>query len=224
MSVLLASPVPHAGWFTSKCCRKPCGPVARCLLIPGPSGVQQRRRRQRSDAWTAWCSCSLVPNICWSQRWSCWVVHGFWGCVFFVCVWTELIADMLGSEKYRLSLETMLASLQDHQINKWATVPGHRQDLCFSLCFSSCLCLTLCRHLIYCVCDLLLEFLIPESCDEDFQTSLLHSLAKDTERDSPHTWSTWDVPAGGNSRCTTGRLDKCGMLIKMLMVQQSVPL
>ncbi|XP_037543449.1 sorting nexin-19a [Nematolebias whitei] len=72
----------------------------------------------------------------------------------------ELIADMLGSEKYRLSLETMLASLQDHQINK---------------------------HLIYCVCDLLLEFLIPESSDEAFQTSLLQSLTKDTERDSPHT-------------------------------------
>ncbi|XP_069572514.1 sorting nexin-19a [Brachyistius frenatus] len=72
----------------------------------------------------------------------------------------ELITDMLGSEKYRLSLETMLESLQDHQINK---------------------------HLIYCVCDLLLEFLVPESCDKAFQRSLLQSLAKDTDRDSPHT-------------------------------------
>ncbi|XP_008299338.1 sorting nexin-19-like [Stegastes partitus] len=71
----------------------------------------------------------------------------------------ELITDMLGSEKYRLSLETMLESLQDHQINK---------------------------HLLYCICDLLLEFLIPESCDEAFQKSLLQSLAKDTGRDSPH--------------------------------------
>ncbi|XP_044227511.1 sorting nexin-19a isoform X2 [Thunnus albacares] len=71
----------------------------------------------------------------------------------------ELITDMLGSEKYRLSLETMLESLQDHQINK---------------------------HLLYCICDLLLEFLVPESCDEDFQKFLLQSLAKDTERDSPH--------------------------------------
>ncbi|XP_040006728.1 sorting nexin-19a [Xiphias gladius] len=71
----------------------------------------------------------------------------------------ELITDMLGSEKYRLSLETMLESLQNHQINK---------------------------HLIYCICDLLLEFLIPESCDEAFQRSLLQSLAKDTERDNPH--------------------------------------
>ncbi|PWA22758.1 hypothetical protein CCH79_00001987 [Gambusia affinis] len=51
----------------------------------------------------------------------------------------ELIADMLGSEKYRLSLETMLESLQDYQINK---------------------------HLIYSICDLLLEFLIPESSDD----------------------------------------------------------
>uniref|UniRef100_A0A8D0CXF3 Sorting nexin 19a n=2 Tax=Sander lucioperca TaxID=283035 RepID=A0A8D0CXF3_SANLU len=71
----------------------------------------------------------------------------------------ELITDMLGSEKYRLSLESMLESLQDHQINK---------------------------HLIYCICDLLLEFLIPESCDEAFQGPLLQSLAKDTEKDHPH--------------------------------------
>ncbi|XP_056267579.1 sorting nexin-19a [Pseudoliparis swirei] len=71
----------------------------------------------------------------------------------------ELITDMLGSEKYRLSLETMLESLQDHMINK---------------------------HLIYCICDLLLEFLIPESCDEAFQGFLLQSLAKDAERDNPH--------------------------------------
>ncbi|XP_056253800.1 sorting nexin-19a isoform X1 [Seriola aureovittata] len=77
----------------------------------------------------------------------------------------ELITDMLGSEKYRLSLETMLESLQDHQINK---------------------------HLIYCICDLLLEFLVPESCDEAFQRSLLQSLAKDTERDNPHIRSARD--------------------------------
>ncbi|KAG8008115.1 Sorting nexin-19 [Nibea albiflora] len=64
----------------------------------------------------------------------------------------ELITDVLGSEKYRLTLETMLESLQDHWINK---------------------------NLIFCICELLLEFLIPESCDEDFQRSLLLSLAKD---------------------------------------------
>uniref|UniRef100_A0A3Q2XIW1 Sorting nexin 19a n=1 Tax=Haplochromis burtoni TaxID=8153 RepID=A0A3Q2XIW1_HAPBU len=63
----------------------------------------------------------------------------------------ELITDMLGNEKYRLSLETMLESLQDHQINK---------------------------HLLYCICDLLLEFLIPESCDENFQHSLLQMSEK----------------------------------------------
>lgn len=38
--------------------------------------------------------------------------------LFIICTLTELITDMLGSEKYRVSLETMLASLQDHQINK----------------------------------------------------------------------------------------------------------
>ncbi|CAJ1064108.1 sorting nexin-19a [Xyrichtys novacula] len=71
----------------------------------------------------------------------------------------ELITDLLGSEKYRLTLETMLESLQDHQINK---------------------------HLIYCICDLLLEVLIPESRDESFQRSLLQSLSKDAERENSH--------------------------------------
>ncbi|XP_068600426.1 sorting nexin-19a [Brachionichthys hirsutus] len=71
----------------------------------------------------------------------------------------ELITDLLGSDKYRLSLETMLESLQDHQIN---------------------------RHLIYCICDLLLEFLIPESCDEAFQWALLQSLSRDSQKDNPH--------------------------------------
>lgn len=37
----------------------------------------------------------------------------------FSLEWTEIITDMLGSEKFRLSIETMLESLQDPQINKW---------------------------------------------------------------------------------------------------------
>ncbi|KAI1903300.1 hypothetical protein AGOR_G00025780 [Albula goreensis] len=62
----------------------------------------------------------------------------------------DLIPDMLGSEKYKLSWQTVLESLQDPHIN---------------------------RHLVYSVCDLLLEFLIPESSDEAFQRSLLQSLS-----------------------------------------------
>ncbi|XP_051902518.1 sorting nexin-19-like isoform X2 [Hippocampus zosterae] len=65
----------------------------------------------------------------------------------------ELVTDMLGSDKYRLSLETVLESLQDHHINK---------------------------HLVYCICDLLLGFLIPESSDDSFQRRLLQSLCKDS--------------------------------------------
>uniref|UniRef100_A0A8C5EKC1 Sorting nexin C-terminal domain-containing protein n=1 Tax=Gouania willdenowi TaxID=441366 RepID=A0A8C5EKC1_GOUWI len=34
-------------------------------------------------------------------------------------------------------------------------------------------------HLIFCICDLLLEFLVPESSDESFQRCLLQSLVKD---------------------------------------------
>lgn len=37
----------------------------------------------------------------------------------FFPAWAEIITDMLGSEKFRLSIETMLESLQDPQINKW---------------------------------------------------------------------------------------------------------
>lgn len=71
----------------------------------------------------------------------------------------QLATDMLGTEKFRLSLETVLESLQDYHINK---------------------------HLLYCICDLLLELLIPESCDEAFQLSLLQKLGKDLERDNNH--------------------------------------
>lgn len=45
----------------------------------------------------------------------------------------------------------------------------------------------LCRHLLYCICDLLLEFLVPESRDEAFQTSLLQSLTEDAARENPRT-------------------------------------
>lgn len=44
----------------------------------------------------------------------------FFSLFFFSLAWTEIITDMLGSEKFRLSIETMLESLQDPQINKWA--------------------------------------------------------------------------------------------------------
>uniref|UniRef100_A0AAV2JCY6 Sorting nexin 19a n=1 Tax=Knipowitschia caucasica TaxID=637954 RepID=A0AAV2JCY6_KNICA len=71
----------------------------------------------------------------------------------------QLVTDMLGAEKFRLSLETVLESLQAYQINK---------------------------HLLYCVCDLLVELLIPESCNESFQTSLLHRLEKDSEKERNH--------------------------------------
>lgn len=45
------------------------------------------------------------------------------------------------------------------------------------------------RHLIFSICDLLLEFLIPESCDQAFQKSLLQSLSRVSDKDSHHTWS-----------------------------------
>ncbi|XP_067294922.1 sorting nexin-19a [Pseudorasbora parva] len=67
----------------------------------------------------------------------------------------ELITDMLGSGKFRLVWEHVLESLQDPNIN---------------------------RHLVYCIFDLLLEFLVPEFSEETFQRSLLQSLPGDVER------------------------------------------
>uniref|UniRef100_W5K3C8 Sorting nexin 19 n=1 Tax=Astyanax mexicanus TaxID=7994 RepID=W5K3C8_ASTMX len=70
----------------------------------------------------------------------------------------DLLSDMLGSEKYKLSWQTVLDSIQDPIIN---------------------------RHLVYCVWELLIEFLIPEASDEDFQKTLLHSLSKNAEKLPP---------------------------------------
>ncbi|XP_008278777.1 sorting nexin-19 [Stegastes partitus] len=67
----------------------------------------------------------------------------------------DLVSDMLGSEKYKLSWQTALDSFQDPYIN---------------------------RHLVYCLFDLLLEFLVPETPEEDFQRSLLQSLSKNPEK------------------------------------------
>ncbi|KAL7848628.1 hypothetical protein SRHO_G00202510 [Serrasalmus rhombeus] len=70
----------------------------------------------------------------------------------------DLLSDMLGSEKYKLSWQMLLDSIQDPTIN---------------------------RHLVYCVWELLIEFLIPEAADEDFQKTLLHSLSKNAEKLPP---------------------------------------
>ncbi|XP_059932238.1 sorting nexin-19 isoform X1 [Gadus macrocephalus] len=66
----------------------------------------------------------------------------------------DLVSELLGSDKYRLSWQTALDSLQDPYIN---------------------------RHLLYCILDLLLEFLFPDIPEEDFQRILLQSLSKATE-------------------------------------------
>uniref|UniRef100_A0A673NJR9 Sorting nexin-19-like n=1 Tax=Sinocyclocheilus rhinocerous TaxID=307959 RepID=A0A673NJR9_9TELE len=70
----------------------------------------------------------------------------------------DLISDMLGSEKYKLSWQMVVDSFQDPTIN---------------------------RHLVYCIWDLLIEFLVPEASDEDFQKTLLHSLSKNAEKLPP---------------------------------------
>ncbi|KAK2847494.1 hypothetical protein Q5P01_010493 [Channa striata] len=67
----------------------------------------------------------------------------------------DLVSDILGSEKYKRSWQTALDSLQDPYIN---------------------------RHLVYCIFDLLLEFMVPEIPKTDFQRSLLQTLTKNPEK------------------------------------------
>ncbi|TNN33276.1 Sorting nexin-19 [Liparis tanakae] len=67
----------------------------------------------------------------------------------------DLISDLLGSDKYELCWQTALDSLQDAHIN---------------------------RHLVFCLFDLLMEFLVPEIPEPDFQRSLLRTLPRNPER------------------------------------------
>nr|XP_057935806.1 sorting nexin-19-like [Doryrhamphus excisus] len=67
----------------------------------------------------------------------------------------DLISDLLGPDKYKISWRTVLDSFQDANIN---------------------------RHLVYCLCDILLEFLVPELPEQSFQNSLLQSPSKNPEK------------------------------------------
>ncbi|XP_055516629.1 sorting nexin-19 [Leucoraja erinacea] len=66
-----------------------------------------------------------------------------------------LIPEVLGEEGYEKSWQLVLESLQDPVIN---------------------------RHLVYCMWDLLLDFLIPEASNEEFQKSLLTSASGSSEK------------------------------------------
>ncbi|XP_026877031.2 sorting nexin-19 isoform X1 [Electrophorus electricus] len=70
----------------------------------------------------------------------------------------DLVSDMLGAEKYMHTWHTVLDSLQDPTIN---------------------------RHLVYCIWDLLIEVLIPELSEDEFQKTLLHSISKNAEKLPP---------------------------------------
>ncbi|XP_077468083.1 sorting nexin-19-like [Stigmatopora argus] len=67
----------------------------------------------------------------------------------------DLITDLLNSDKYKFSWQIVLESFQDPYIN---------------------------RHLVYGICDLLVEFLVPELPEQSFQRSLLQSLSKNPEK------------------------------------------
>ncbi|XP_077422661.1 sorting nexin-19 [Vanacampus margaritifer] len=67
----------------------------------------------------------------------------------------DVVTDLLRSEKYKQSWQTVLDSFQNANIN---------------------------RHLVYSICDLLLEFLVPELPEQSFQRSLLQSLSKNPEK------------------------------------------
>ncbi|TSQ46622.1 Sorting nexin-19 [Bagarius yarrelli] len=73
-----------------------------------------------------------------------------------VCL--DLVSDILGPEKYNHTWQVVLDSLQDSTIN---------------------------RHLVYGLWDVLIEFLIPELSDDNFQKMLLQSLSKNAEKLPP---------------------------------------
>ncbi|GCC23112.1 hypothetical protein chiPu_0001505 [Chiloscyllium punctatum] len=66
-----------------------------------------------------------------------------------------LVPEILGEEGYKKSWQLVLESLQDPMIN---------------------------RHLVYCIWDLLLEFLVPEASSEEFQKSLLSCASGSSEK------------------------------------------
>lgn len=57
-------------------------------------------------------------------------------------------------------------------------IPSHSHEVTKENMMS----LFLLRHLVYCIFDLLLEFLVPEIPEEDFQRSLLQTLTKNPEK------------------------------------------
>ncbi|KAM9813200.1 sorting nexin-19 isoform X1 [Syngnathus typhle] len=67
----------------------------------------------------------------------------------------DIVIDLLNSTKYKLSWESVFDSFQNPYIN---------------------------RHLVYSICDLLVEFLVPELPEQSFQSSLLQSLSKNPEK------------------------------------------
>uniref|UniRef100_A0A8C8DLP4 Sorting nexin C-terminal domain-containing protein n=1 Tax=Oryzias sinensis TaxID=183150 RepID=A0A8C8DLP4_9TELE len=67
----------------------------------------------------------------------------------------DAISELLGSEPYRLSWQTVLDSFQDPLIN---------------------------RHLVFCLLDLLLDVLVPEAADEAWQRAVLQNPPKNPEK------------------------------------------
>ncbi|RVE64441.1 hypothetical protein OJAV_G00125820 [Oryzias javanicus] len=67
----------------------------------------------------------------------------------------DAVSELLGSEPYRLSWQTLLDSFQDPTIN---------------------------RHLVFCLLDLLLDHLVPEAADEAWQRAVLQNPPKNPEK------------------------------------------
>uniref|UniRef100_A0A3P9LXD9 Sorting nexin 19b n=1 Tax=Oryzias latipes TaxID=8090 RepID=A0A3P9LXD9_ORYLA len=67
----------------------------------------------------------------------------------------DAVSELLGSEPYRLSWQTVLDSFQDPFIN---------------------------RHLVFCLLDLLLDVLVPEAADEAWQRAVLQNPPKNPEK------------------------------------------
>lgn len=101
-------------WRNTAC---PTPGRAQCI---GERGHQEAVSELSDEADSRWVAPQSDNRVWKVGKWNL-LLEQIWICIY-AYVYAELITDLLGSEKYRLSLEMMLESLQDHQINKWVKI------------------------------------------------------------------------------------------------------
>lgn len=128
MWVCPTSHVPGTGWCTCRSSRRLCGPVELCQLPRCLNAASSKRMTPNNKLYAVWWDSyqvrlTLVMARSLNRRRSCYSICSysvslscFYISIFFLCL--DLVSDVLGSEKYRLSWQTALDSFQDPHINR----------------------------------------------------------------------------------------------------------